>query len=154
MKAKKIILIGVKFICFNIVLIVAFIMGSYLWVISHKTYEPPFFSYEFYKSEMYLNSDPFILFSKYYYYENPSEMWSNDYMLIENNVETVKTNISTSLNKLHELDNAINIEFNYDIITSNDYYFLKTIKDENLILLYYYDVDEHILYTTYFPNYN
>ncbi len=69
--------------------------------------------------------------------------------LVENNIETIKNNISTSLNKLSEFDNHINVEFNYDSITSDDYCSLKS--NGESVLLHYYDVDEHILYKTYFP---
>lgn len=151
MQQKNTIMTFIKVIGLVIVLIVAFLLGSYIWVLSPKVYEPPILSYDFYKSERYLNSDPFILFSKYYYYEDLGEIWNDEYILIDDNVEMIKNYIRVSLNKLHEFDNSIDVEFNYDIIQSSDYYFLETIEEESLVILHYYDVDEHILYTTYFP---
>lgn len=151
---EKILRIVVKFICLSIVLLVIFFVGEWLyWIFPCEDYEPSLLSYEYYKSEKYVNSDPFILFEKYYYSENPEkkEYKYHKYKLVKDNVETIKEYINTSLEKLHELDNTNNIEFNYDSITSNGYYLLKTFTDDNMVVLHYYDADEHILYVLYLP---
>lgn len=152
MKEKKSLMTFIKIISLMLGLIIAYLLGCFFWKISPKAYEPSLLSYDYYKSERYLNPDPFLLFSKYYYNENISTSENNDYKLVKENKEKIKNYISTSLNKLYELDNTINIEFNYENITSNDSYLLKYIKKENLVILHYYDEEENILYTIYVPN--
>ncbi len=147
--AKKIILGITIFIRLNAILFVMFIIGECLWFISPKVTEPDILSYEYYQSEEHINSEPFILFSKYYY-EELGKISNDDYKLVEKNVEMIKDYISTSLSNFEKIDNKV-IEFNYENITSNDSYFLEYIKDEQLLILHYYDEDERILYKTYVP---
>lgn len=155
MKVKKTKIL-VMFMSLIIVLLVTLLYGIYVWFTSSRIESSPnakYYKYERYETPM----DKTIYFSKKYYYDEADEFYKKNgngrYMLVENNVETIKNNISIALNKLNELDNSINIEFNYDNITSNDYYDLS--EGYNLsvgedVLLYYYDIDEHILYVTHF----
>lgn len=151
---KKILKIAIKIICLCIILFIAFFIGECLYpIFSSSDYEPSLLSYNFYKSETYVNPEPFLLFEKYYYLENPKkkDYKYNNYKMVKNNEKLIRDYINVSLMNLHKLDNSINIEFNYDSITSNDYYLLKTFDNDKTIVLHYYDVDKDILYVTYFP---
>lgn len=148
MNLKKIV---ASIIFLIISLFFAFIIGECIWLTTPTVYPPSLLSYEYYKAEQSINSEPVITFFKYYYNKDIEEIENNDYVLVEENVESIKNNISNSLNKIHEFDESISNEFNYDIITSNDFYFSEIVEGEELFILHYYDVDERILYVTYFP---
>lgn len=72
--------------------------------------------------------------------------------IINDNVEKVKEDISILLKKLKEIDNSLDIEFDYESITSDDYYEIKTQNGiENIYCFLYYDIDEHVLYKILIP---
>lgn len=104
-----------------------------------------------YKMERYRTSVLHLSFYKDYYHEaaGKKKIENMNYTVVEDNVETIKNNVSIFLNKLQELDNPIDVEFNYDNITSDDYYSL--ISNEESVLLHYYDMDENILYIISYP---
>lgn len=155
MKAKKIIKIVVlTFICLFI-LSVVFLFGwfdseFYSSLVGRKyysAYEEKYYKMESYRSPNHSN----LSFSRYYYlqfYIKEAFPGSSKCISVEDNVETIKKYISTSLDELYESDNNIDIEFNYDAITSNDYYYLRIEGEE--VFLRYYDIDENILYKIYF----
>lgn len=136
------------FISLTIVLLVTLLYALYVWFTSSKI--ESLTDGKSYKYERYENyNDQTIYFVKEYYYEESDAFYENNYRytLVKNNAEKIKKYINISLNKLNELDDTLNIEFNYDTVTSNDYYYM--IEEKN-VLLYYYDIDEHILYVTHF----
>lgn len=100
----------------------------------------------YYKDEFYKSTDETTSFTKYYYKENIDI--NKKYLIGENDVDVVKDNINKTISRLHELDNSINIEFNYDDITFNDYYLL--VQDSEFVCFEYYDSEEYVLYEIYF----
>lgn len=152
MKVKNKWSIIVKLIYFLLVLYVIYLgysqsqPSSYVEGISNH-----YNSNDFYKWENYNINQLNLSFFKYYYHEEEGQLKikNMNYELIDNNAETVKSNIRIFLDKLHELNKPIDIEFDYDIITSNDYYSLKS--NEERKLLHYYDIEENVLYIIDIP---
>lgn len=154
MQGKNRISTVAKFIYLILVLFVAYLGFFYAYpsgYVAWKGISNFYAGCDFYKKEYYNTHDINVSFSKYYYHEAAGKLKIEkmNYSLVEDNVEIIKNNISISLNKLHELDNPITVEFDYDSITSDDYYSLNS--NGESVLLHYYDVDENILYIISFP---
>lgn len=160
MKKNKIIKITLMVIFLIIVLIDLFLGYTYASFSSSRRLGLliPYYCWDFYKEENYKipdTPDTNISFSKRYYYEEYDGSFVEDMILIKENVEEIKNNISISFNKLKELDDSIPIEFDLESITPDDYYTIDAIRkyDNELVSrISYYDVDEHILYVISLPN--
>lgn len=86
---------------------------------------------------------------KIFYYNNTSvEVDNLKYKLGRDNIEKVKNYIDDSSNKLHKLNNNVNIDFDYDSITENDAY-LSIEENEDYYYFQYYDMDENVLYEVF-----
>lgn len=155
MKVKKVIKIVVlTFICI-IILSIDFLFGWLDSEFSNSFIGCKFYNElgsDYYKREKYVSSDfNGTSFQKYYYHQDDYTVICKGRITcspVKGKEELVKNYIKTSLNNLHELDNNIEIDFDYDVITSDDYYYVEY--DEGMTFLYYYDAGEHILYRTYF----
>lgn len=143
---KKI--IGLLIFIFLIILLIDLVFGSaYAWFTDSRVYgvSAHYSSVDFYKVEHYLS--PEVSFDKYYYKEDKGKelLKQSHYKLIGEKDKEVIEYINIALNRLHEQDESIDINFDYDNITSNDYYcFWKTYEESRV--LDYYDIDNHILY--------
>lgn len=131
------------FVCLIILCFVFFVLGELCYW--NKDKHPTMLVAGYYKKEFYKSTDEVTSFVKYYYKESVDI--NKKYVLGEDNVDVVKDNIKAAISKLYELDNSINIKFNYDDITSNDYYLL--VNDLDFICFEYYDVEEYVLYEVY-----
>lgn len=148
MNKSKIIKI-VLIVAYLILLLIAIFFGyTYAWFTSSIKEGVSFYydSCDYYKAEHYNTSDVSLYLSKYYYHdaEGKLKIKNMKYISVGNRIEYIKKYISTFLEKIHELEGLNNAEFNYDAITSNDYYLLKLYNEE--VLLHYYDVEDNILY--------
>lgn len=143
MSLKKVAKVFVKIIFCLIILVIAYSLGACSYWI--KDQNKSIIANDYYKMEFYKSTDETTSFSKYYYEENIDI--EKKYKLGNDSVEEVRKNIEIAIDKLHKLDNSINIEFDYDIVTSNDFYLLRN--DSDFICFQYYDVEEYILYEIY-----
>ena len=149
MKKTTKIIFGI--ICLMI-LIVCFICGYfYAWYTDSKVYFNNYV-YDYYRKENYYASNRFLSFSKEYYHEDSgkSVIEKRKFKSVEDNVEKINNYIENFFDNLYEADKNINVEFAYDLITSDDYYDMFLY--ENNISLNYYDVSENVLYIFDFPN--
>lgn len=158
MKKKRFLKIFFSILICLIILSFTFFLGfacekNYFW----KNYWVPCpkISDEYYKKEEYVTNHYGLIFSKYYYSSEADDVFVENLnpTLVGDDAEKIKNCISDFLNVLSELNAEDDVEFDYDIVTSNDYYSLviegKSIwryYDESQTLLHYYDVDEHVLY--------
>lgn len=155
---------ALKTLSIIIILGIVFLMG-YAESLMHTSilgckYYDDYSEYEYYKEETYFfsnNSDEKI--SRFYYLNNPDEIYykkNPNYIdenkiyctLVGNDIEKLQESIKISFDKLNELDKNSDIEFNYENITSNDYYaFYKKKKyDKVYNNIVYFDVETHIRY--------
>lgn len=148
MKKRKILKIIVSVFISLIILILVHEFGFYFeryiyW--KDETLSCPEISRDYYKKEEYGTMHEDILFSKYYYKDDENVFTKNlDSIYVEDDKEKISLIIKNSLDILYKQDNNDFVNFDYDIITSNDYYSLVT--GGRYELLHYYDIDEHILY--------
>lgn len=153
MNKSKIIKI-VLTIAYLILMLIAIFFGyTYAWFTSSSKegVSSYYDSCDYYKIEHYNTSDVSLYLSKYYYHDEAGKLNIKNmkYISVGNRIEFIKKYISTFLEKIHELEELSDIEFNYDAITSNDYYSLKLYNEE--VLLHYYDVEDNILYIMSYP---
>lgn len=140
----KIVLIIILVIIF---LPMSFILGSATYLLTEGKRES-FYDDNYYKLELYNSFDDSV-FMKIFYYNNTSvEVDNLKYKLGRDNIEKVKNYIDDSSNKLHKLNNNINIDFDYDSITENDAY-LSIEENEDYYYFQYYDMDENVLYEVF-----
>lgn len=147
-KIKKLILIV---LCLIVLLCVFFLGYFYAWYTDSKVYFNNYV-YDYYRKEHYYASNKFLSFSKEYYHEDSgkSVIEKRKFKSVEDNVEKINKYIENFFDNLYEADKNINVEFAYDLITSDDYYDMFFY--ENNISLNYYDVSENVLYIFEFPN--
>lgn len=151
MKSKNIIKIIILTFIFLIMVLVDLILGyTYARFSSSRvygvSYQYTFLDY-YNKAERYSSSN--VSFYKYYYEAvDNQDVVKTNYKLVAENDEIIKKNINIALEKFHELDKPIDIDFDYNSITSNDYYSLNF--DDGGVRLHYYDEDEHVLYIVSF----
>ena len=128
------------------VLILDFFLGYFYTKFSSSRPVVNFIAGDFYKSEEFYNYKNDYSISKVYYNEEVGNEIVNErkFLLVEDNIQKIQENINISLSNIEQSNENNNLEFNYDIITSNDYYIL--LKKENNLYLYYYDEDDNILY--------
>lgn len=140
----KIVLIIILVIIF---LPMFFILGSATYLLT-KGKRESFYDDNYYKLELYNSFDDSV-FMKIFYYNNTSvEVDNLKYKLGRDNIEKVKNYIDDSSNKLHKLNNNVNIDFDYDSITENDAY-LSIEENEDYYYFQYYDMDENVLYEVF-----
>lgn len=137
----KVVLITILVITF---LPLFFVLGSYTYLLTEGKKET-LYEEDYYKKELYntFNDNAFVKI--FYYYDNPDNIKNKKNILSSDNINKLKKEINFSLNRLHELNNVINLEFNYDIITEDDYY-LPIEENENEYYFQYYDTDGKVLY--------
>ncbi len=102
-------------------------------------------SEDIYKVEEFKN-ESYEYFQKVYY--NNSDMKNifknNSYKNINDNSENVKENVQAAIKRLEIENNKIAIDFNYDLITPDDYYYESISSDD--IYFRYYDTETKVLY--------
>ncbi len=136
----------VKIILVIIIFALSFVVG--IKVREYEVEVPTLVSGEYIVLEGYKSSDDKVYFLKYYYTEDSIINESKKYRLDEKNVENVKRNIKTAINKFQESDN-VSIEFNYDDIKQGDLYILIT-DDKYSVNFQYFCKKEHVLYVVLF----
>lgn len=144
MKKKKVLLKVAIFIHFNIVLLLVFHIGMFMGAITPKPYIS-LIGDNYYKKEGHYSIDTYNDLLKFYYNEEPNYLENKEYILVGNKTEKIKVIIKDSLAELRETNN-VNIDFDYDSVTSNDRFYLIKKSFFESMLLHYYDVDENILY--------
>ena len=139
---KKII---IKIFTMIIILVLIFFFGAFLFH-TKKTlslYNDNSYSYEIFSSQ---NNDDFL---RKWYYEEPLETEKHEKNAIGiNNTKKIKKYMKDGIEKLNNGNKDINIQFDYNDITSNDLYVLK--KNEKYLYLQYYDIEKKILYEIYY----
>lgn len=146
MKKNTKIIFGIIFL---IILIISFICGYfYAWFTDSRAYFD-FLTYDYYKIECYYNDDYKRYLSIRYYHEEEGQkmLEKGDFISIEKDLESLTNNIN------HFFDNNQNgekYEFNYDSITSDDFYKISIY--EECTWLNYYDSKDNILYVFEFPS--
>lgn len=147
-KVKKIFLIVL-----NLIVLVCFLLLGYFyaWYTDSKVYFNKSV-YEYYKKENYNISNKYLFFSKEFYHEDSgkSMIEKRNFRLVEDNIEKINNNIEKFFDILYDSDKKINIDFDYELISFDDYYDMCVY--ENNMSLNYYDVSENILYIFEFPN--
>lgn len=101
---------------------------------------------DFFKSEEFHNLKNNYSITKSYYSEEIGKEITNKrkYLLVGDNVQNIREYINMSLENIKQSNENDYIEFNSNIITSNDYY--KLLKNGDSLYLHYYDVDDNVLY--------
>lgn len=102
--------------------------------------------YNFYKSDYYQSKDGnFSLRIEYYSEEEGIKLLNEDgYSIVKNNVANIKNYIKLSLDKMEEIDNSFN--FDYDDISEDDYFIYSSGDGSSLK---YYDKGKNISYFIY-----
>ncbi len=138
-KKCKIVLIILFIIGLLIVYNLGYIYASY--VDSTATFY--FFGGDFYREDIYYSD---LYYHVQYYHDNVGEEMidDKDYLLVGDNDEKIKNYIKNTVDNINASGEQ-NVVFNYEIVTSNDYYLLSNYYDKKS--LYYYDTDESVLYT-------
>jgi hypothetical protein len=137
MKNKKKTII--KIIITIVILVVFFYLGGIIYSVEFES----IYYNGFYKEELYKSPDGKSYILKSYYYEEPKSL-NKKYKLGNKKIEEVEKNIKLTIEKLNELNENIIINFDYNKITSDDYYLM--INNKNPIYFQYYDKEEHIFY--------
>ena len=143
MMDKKIITSLVIALFLILSLSVAIVGFFHAWFQSNRVLIPNN-QYEYYKSVEYCSFDK-KTFLKIRYYHSDADISSiikDNYIFVDNNINDIKEFIKSNITILNESD--LLIDFNYDLITSDDEY--KIFEDDHYLSLEFFDKENKALY--------